>query len=133
MPITCTCYMMPWSIDYLDSNDWSIRIQTTHNLSLWIYEYFWIILLHGHLVYFILKILAWEICNYMKWEFDKKVIIYPQRQLCMVRIFMDQTMFWQVLQDAICWPFYSFKNCTEQNYGIHMYPPMKRHRKYCQI
>ena len=66
------------SLDYLN-NVWSIKIRTTHNLSLWLYEYFWIILLYGHLVYFILKVLAWEICN-MKWEFAKKVIIKPQRQ-----------------------------------------------------
>ena len=26
-------------------NVWSIKIRTTHNLSLWLYEYFWIILL----------------------------------------------------------------------------------------
>ena len=63
----------------LISNVWSIKIRTTHNLSLWLYEYFWIILLYGHLVYFILKVLAWEICN-MKWGFAKKVIIKSQRQ-----------------------------------------------------
>ena len=44
---------------------------------MWLFEYFWIILLYGHLVYFILKVLAWEICN-MKWEFAKKVIIKSQ-------------------------------------------------------
>ena len=48
-------------------------------MSLWLYEYFWIILLFGHLVCFILKILAWKIPN-MKWEFAKKVIIKSQRQ-----------------------------------------------------
>ena len=57
----------------------SIKIQTTHNPSLWLYEYFWIILLYGHLIYFISKVLAWEICN-MKWRFAKKVIIKSQRQ-----------------------------------------------------
>ena len=36
--------------------------------------------MYGHLVYFILKVLAWEICN-MKWGFAKKVIIKSQRQL----------------------------------------------------
>ena len=61
------------------NNVWSLKIWTTHNLSLWLYEYFWIILLYGHLVYFILKVLAWEICN-MKWGFAKKVIIKSQRQ-----------------------------------------------------
>ena len=72
-------------------NVWSIKIRTTHNLSLWLYEYFWIILSYGHLVYFILKVLAWEICN-MRWGFAKKVIIKSQRHLCMVRIFMNQTL-----------------------------------------
>ena len=61
------------------SNVWFIKIRTTPNLSLWLYEYFWIILLYGHLVCFILKLLAWEICN-MKWGFAKKVIIKSQRQ-----------------------------------------------------
>ena len=51
----------------------SIKIQTT------LYEYFRIILLYGHLVYFNSNVLAWEICN-MKWEFAKKVIIKSQRQ-----------------------------------------------------
>ena len=31
-------------------NVWSIKIRTTRNMSLWLYEYFWIILLNGHLV-----------------------------------------------------------------------------------
>ena len=57
----------------------NIKIRTTNNLSLWLYEYFWIILLYGHLVYFILKVLAWEICN-MKWGFAKKVLLKSQRQ-----------------------------------------------------
>ena len=74
---------------YLKFNVWSIKIRTTHNLSLWLYEYFWIILLYGHLVYFILKVLAWEIWN-MKWGFAKKVIIKSQRQ------FMDQTLVWAI-------------------------------------
>ena len=62
-----------------ETNVWFIKIRTTHNLSLWLYEYFWIILLYGHPVYFILKVLAWEIFN-MKWGFAKKVIIKSQRQ-----------------------------------------------------
>ena len=33
-----------------ENNVWSIKIRATHNLSLWLYEYFWIILLNGHLV-----------------------------------------------------------------------------------
>ena len=37
-------------INSIRSNVWSIRIWTTHNLSLWLYEYFWIILLYGHQV-----------------------------------------------------------------------------------
>ena len=60
-------------------NVWFIKIWTTHNLALWLYEYLWIILLYGHLVCFILKLLAWEICN-MKWGFAKKVKIKSQRQ-----------------------------------------------------
>ena len=60
-------------------NIWSIKVWTTHNLSLWFYEYFWMILLYGHLVFFILKVLAWEICN-MKRGFTKKVIIKSQWQ-----------------------------------------------------
>ena len=54
------------------------EIRPTHNQSLW---HFWIISLYGHLkvVYLILKVLAWEICN-MKWWFAKKVIIKSQRQ-----------------------------------------------------
>ena len=55
-----------------EDNVWFIKIRTTHDLSLWLYEYFWILLLYGHLVCFILKLLAWEICN-MKWGFAKKV------------------------------------------------------------
>ena len=35
--------------------------------------------MYGHLVYFISKVLAWEISN-MKWGFAKKVIIKSQRQ-----------------------------------------------------
>ena len=46
---------------------------------MWFCEYFWIISLYGHLVYFILKVLVWEICN-MKWGFAQKVIIKSQRQ-----------------------------------------------------
>ena len=68
-----------------------IKIRTTRNLSLWLYEYFWIISLHGHLAYFILKVLAWEICN-VKWRLAKKVIISHKDRICMVRIFMDQTL-----------------------------------------
>ena len=68
-----------WKIEFNVGNVWSIKIRTTHNLSLWLYEYFWIILLYGHLVYFILKVLAWEISN-MKWGFTKKVIIKSQKQ-----------------------------------------------------
>ena len=61
-------------------NVWSIKIRTTHNISLWLYEYFWItVLLYGHLEYLILKVLAWEICN-MKWGFAKKVMIKSLRQ-----------------------------------------------------
>ena len=45
-------------------------------MTLWI---FWIILFYGRLVYFILKVFAWEICS-MKWGFVKKVIIMSQRQ-----------------------------------------------------
>ena len=37
------------------TNVWFIKNWTTHNLSLWLYEYFWIMLLYGHLVYFIIK------------------------------------------------------------------------------
>ena len=55
------------------------KIRTTHNLSLGLDEYFWIILLYWHLVYFILKVLAWDICD-MKWGFAKNVIIESQRQ-----------------------------------------------------
>ena len=54
---------------------WFIEIRTTHDLSLWLYEYFWIILLYEHLVSFILKVLAWEICS-IKWVFAKKSHIY---------------------------------------------------------
>ena len=64
---------------FLVRNVWSIKIRTTHNLSLWLYEYFGIILLYGHLVYIAL-VLTWEICN-MKWVFAKKVIIKSQRQI----------------------------------------------------
>ena len=48
-------------------------------MSLWLYEYVWIMLLYGHPVYFIFKVLAWEICI-IKWGFAKKVIIKSQRQ-----------------------------------------------------
>ena len=62
-----------------EDNVWFIKIRTTHDLSLWLYEYFWIILLFGHLVNFILKVLAREICI-MKSGFAKKVIIKSQKQ-----------------------------------------------------
>ena len=68
------------------SNVWFIKIRTTYNLFLWLCEYFWIILLYGHLVYFILKVLAWEICN-VKWGFARKVIVKPQRQFMYGSIF----------------------------------------------
>ena len=74
---------------FMDNNVWFIKIRTTHNLPLWLYEYFWIISLFGHLVYFILKVLAWEICI-MKWGFAKKDIIKSQRQ------FMNQTLSWLI-------------------------------------
>ena len=56
---------------FMDNNVWFIKNWTTHNLPLWLYEYFWIISLYGNLVYFILKVLAWKICI-MKWGFAKK-------------------------------------------------------------
>ena len=40
---------------FLRYNVWFMKIRITYNLSLWLHEYFWIILLYGHLVYFILK------------------------------------------------------------------------------
>ena len=42
---------------------WFIKFRAVHNLSLWLYEFFWIILLYGHLIYFISKVLAWELCS----------------------------------------------------------------------
>ena len=75
----------------LRNNVWSIKIRTTLNLSLWLHEYVRIILLYGHLVYFIWKAMAWESCN-IKWGFAKQVIISHKDSLCMVRIFMDQTL-----------------------------------------
>ena len=44
-----------WVISFIFQayNVWSIKIRTTHNWLLWLYEYFWIIFLYGHL-YFIL-------------------------------------------------------------------------------
>ena len=41
------------------------------------YQYLWIGLLYWHLVYLVLKVLAWEICN-IELEFAKKVIIKSQ-------------------------------------------------------
>ena len=41
------------------------------------YQYLWIGLLYWHLVYLVLKVLAWEICN-IELEFAKKVIIQSQ-------------------------------------------------------
>ena len=43
-----------------------------------------------YLVYFILKVLAWEIYN-MKWVFAKKIIIVT-KSVYTVRIFMNQTL-----------------------------------------
>ena len=77
--------MISWGLErifdvtFFCSIVWSIKIRAIHNLSLWLCEYFWIILLYGHLVCFILKVLAWEISN-MKWGFAKKVLIKSQRQ-----------------------------------------------------
>ena len=90
-------------LDSSNSNVWFIKIRTTHNLSLWLYEYFWIILFYGHLVYFILKVLAWEICN-MKWGFAKKIIIKSKRQ------FMYGSNFYG--SDVI----HSWKTCTNMNF-----------------
>ena len=73
-----------------ESNLRFIKIRTTHNLSLWLF--FWmILLLYWHLVYFILKVLAWEFCN-VKWGFAKKVIIKSQRQLMYGSNFYYQTL-----------------------------------------
>ena len=63
----------------MHSNVWFVKIRTTHNLSLWLNECFWIILLYGHLGHFILKVLAWKISN-MKFGFAQKVKIRSQRQ-----------------------------------------------------
>ena len=43
-------------------NVWPIKIRTTYNLCLWIYEYFLIVSLYGHLVYFIVheKFATWN-------------------------------------------------------------------------
>ena len=71
---SCIVYSICYSI-----NVWFIKIWTTHNLSLWLYEYFWIILKNGYQVYFISKVLAWEI-GIMKWGFATKVMIKSQRQ-----------------------------------------------------
>ena len=77
--------------------------------------------MYGHLVYFILKVLAWESCN-MKWGFAKKIIISLKDSLCMVFIFIDQMLFqfesslkivtklhmmlWQILEsESWYWPW----------------------------
>ena len=84
-------------------NVWFMKIRTTHNLSLCFYEYVWIKLLYGHLVYFILKVLIWEICN-MKWVFAKKVIIESQRQFMYGSNFSDEPN----LSESFGWMFSKF-------------------------
>ena len=61
------------------TNVWSIKIRTTHNLSLWLYKYVWIILLYGHLVYFILKVLTWKFVI-LNEDLPKKVIIKSEKK-----------------------------------------------------
>ena len=73
----------------------SIKIRTTHNLSLSPYYYFWIIL-YGNLVYFI----AWEICS-MKWGFAKKVIIKSQRQFMYGSNFYGSDVIWWTIRNNI--------------------------------
>ena len=51
-----------------------------HNLSLWLYEYVWIILLYGHLVYFILKVLIYEKFAIWNEDLPKKVLLKSHRQ-----------------------------------------------------
>ena len=53
-----------------------------------IHEYLGIELWYRHLVYLILKALAWEICN-MKWEFVKKLIKKSQWQCQVTFIFAN--------------------------------------------
>ena len=62
----------PFNHKRTKANVWSIRIRTTHSLSMWLYENFWMIILYGHLAYFILKVLAWEIWNVFKMRICQK-------------------------------------------------------------
>ena len=63
-----------WGQICQEYNVWSIKFKP-HIICLCDFMlFFWIILLYGLLVYFILKVLAWIICN-MKWGFAKKIII----------------------------------------------------------
>ena len=70
---------------------WFIKIWTTYNLSLWLCEYLWIILLYGHLVYFIQR--SWHEKSAI-WNEDlpKKSWQRHKDSLCTVRIFMNQTL-----------------------------------------
>ena len=99
------------------SNVWFIKNQTAHNLSLWLYEYFWIISLYGHLVYFFFKVLAWEICS-MKWGFAKKVMIKLQRR------FMNGSNFYE---SDVTWQNFGFK------LNIFLYPFLSSCQYLCSI
>ena len=61
------------------SNVCFMKFRTTKKKYIFIniFGYFWIWLLYWHLVYLVLKVLAWKICN-IKLEFAKKVIIQLQ-------------------------------------------------------
>ena len=72
-------------------NVWFIKTRTTYNLSLWLCEYLWILLLYKHLAYFIQR--SWHE-KFAIWNEDlpKKSWQRHKDSLCMVRIFMNQTL-----------------------------------------
>ena len=85
MNMTLWVYMETsnWKISIPLFNVWFIKIRTTRNLSLWLYEYFWIISLHGQ--------------NCQK---SHNTVTNHNYIFCVVRIFMNQTLFYMFQYSA---------------------------------
>ena len=93
------------------TNVWSIKIRTTHNLSLWLYKYVWIILLYGHLVYFILKVLTWKF-DILNEDLPKKVIIKSEKQFMHGSNFYGSDfMYWKTTVLLLNNGWFNFSRC----------------------
>ena len=74
-------------------NVWFIKIRTIHNLSLWLYEYFWMILPYGHCAPSILHYKGLGLRN-LQYEMRvcQKSHNKSQRQFRQARTIMNQTL-----------------------------------------